>query len=220
MSMKLKIDGAEIILDVEYGKRKKISVHLDDLARIKVKAPKGTSEEVIANLIRHNFKLISGKREQMLEALKPRESRKYQCEGSFLLLGKEKHIGELIQTEGLGEEEQRASLKKFYIKECKRIVDERVKLYKKQLSVNPKSVEIMDSRTKWGSCDSNRHLKFNYALAMVPLELIDYVVVHELCHIVHMNHDRSFWRLVGRIVPDYKKKIELLNRYTQHAMDE
>ncbi|AHM57519.1 hypothetical protein EAL2_808p00120 (plasmid) [Peptoclostridium acidaminophilum DSM 3953] len=218
--MKIKIDDAEIMLDVEYGKRKKISVHLDDLARIKVKAPKGTSEEVIANLIRHNFKLISDKREQLLEALKPREARKHSGEGSFLLLGKEDHIGAIIQTEGLGEEEQKASLKKFYIKESKRIIDERVKLYKKQLSVNPKSVEIMDSRTKWGSCDSTRKLKFNYALAMVPLELIDYVVVHELCHIIHMNHDRSFWRLVGSIVPDYKRKIEQLNRYTQHTMEE
>lgn len=218
--MKIKINDTEIILDVEYGKRKKISVHLDDLARIKVKAPKGTSEEVIANLIRHNFKLISDKRDQMLEALKPRESRKCSGQGSFLLLGKEQPIGELIQTEGLSEEEQRASLKKFYIKECKRIIDKRVKHYKGQLRVNPKSVEIMESRTKWGSCDSNRCLKFNYALAMVPLELIDYVVVHELCHIEHMNHDRSFWRLVGSIVPDYKRKIEQLARYTQHAMKE
>jgi len=218
--MKIKINDAEIILDVEYGKRKKISVHLDDLARIKVKAPKGTSEEVIANLIRHNFELISDKRQQILEALKAREARKYSGEKKFLLLGREQHIGELIQSEGLSEEEQMASLKKFYIKECKSVIDKRVKLYKKQLRVNPKSVEIMDSRTKWGSCDSNRCLKFNYALAMVPLELIDYVVVHELCHIEHMNHDRSFWRLVGSIVPDYKRKIEQLARYTQYTMDE
>jgi len=218
--MKIKINDAEIILDVEYGKRKKISVHLDDLARIKVKAPKGTSEEVIANLIRHNFELISDKRQQILEALKAREARKHSGEKKFLLLGREQHIGELIQIEGLSEEEQMTSLKKFYIKECKSVIDKRVKLYKKQLRVNPKSVEIVESRSKWGSCDSNRCLKFNYALAMVPLELIDYVVVHELCHIEHMNHDRSFWRLVGSIVPDYKRKIEQLARYTQYTMDE
>jgi len=137
-----------------------------------------------------------------------------------LLLGKVCPLGTLIETDGLGVEDMKLNLKKFYIKQCKKVIDERVKYYKKQLRVNPKSIEIMDSRTKWGSCDSNRHLKFNYALAMVPLELIDYVVVHELCHIVHMNHDRSFWRLVGSIVPDYKKNIELLNRYTQHTMDE
>jgi predicted metal-dependent hydrolase len=50
---------------------------------------------------------------------------------------------------------------------------------------------------------------------MAPLEAIDYVVVHELCHLQHMNHDRSFWRLVGSILPDYKKREEYLSKYGQ-----
>ena len=137
-----------------------------------------------------------------------------------LLLGKVHPIGGLIEIQGLNEAQIMNGLKRFYMRKCKSVIEERVKLYKKQLRVNPKSVEIVESRSKWGSCDSNRCLKFNYALAMVPLELIDYVVVHELCHIEHMNHDRSFWRLVGSIVPDYKRKIEQLARYTQYTMDE
>ena len=52
---------------------------------------------------------------------------------------------------------------------------------------------------------------------MAPIEVIDYVIIHELCHLLHMNHDRSFWRRVGSIMPDYKEKEEYLERYG-HSM--
>jgi hypothetical protein len=48
---------------------------------------------------------------------------------------------------------------------------------------------------------------------MAPVEVIDYVIIHELCHLLHMNHDRSFWRKVGSLMPDYKEKEEYLARY-------
>ncbi len=65
---------------------------------------------------------------------------------------------------------------------------------------------ISDSKSTWGTCDSMRQLTFNWKLAMAPLEVIDYVVVHEMCHLVHLNHDRSFWRLVGKILPNYEQR--------------
>ena len=105
------------------------------------------------------------------------------------------------------------NLKKFYISSCKKIVNQRVKIYQEQLRVKPKSIQVDESKVKWGSCTSNKKITFNYKLAMAPLESIDYVVVHELCHIIHMNHERSFWRKVGSILPDYKKRQEYLQRY-------
>lgn len=130
-----------------------------------------------------------------------------------LYLGKEVFVNQLIYTEGLTEEELQKNLKKFYISSCRKTINQRVKIYQKQLRVKPKSIEVNDSKTKWGMCTSNRNITFNYMLAMLPIELIDYVVVHELCHILHMNHDRSFGRKVGSIFPDYKKKDEHLKMY-------
>src|SRR6185312_12477776 len=108
-------------------------------------------------------------------------------------------------------------LKKFYINSCKTIVAERVKIYQKQLKVNTKMMEIVESKAKWGRYSSDRNLAFNYRLAMAPIDVIDYVVIHELCHIHHMNHDRSFWRRVGSIMPDYKEKEAFLARHG-HSM--
>jgi predicted metal-dependent hydrolase len=79
------------------------------------------------------------------------------------------------------------------------------------------TIEVVESKTKWGSCSSDKNLTFNYRLAMAPIEVIDYVIIHELCHLLHMNHDRSFWRRVGSIMPDYKEKQDFLAR-NGHSM--
>ena len=131
----------------------------------------------------------------------------------LLYMGKEYLIEELIMAKDLEEEEAEKRLKKFYITSCKKIVAERIKIYQQQLRVKPKIIEVVESKKQWGSCNTKRELTFNYRLVMAPIEIIDYVVVHELCHLLHMNHDRSFWRLVGSILPDYKKRQEFLNLY-------
>ena len=145
------------------------------------------------------------------------KTKEYQDKGKFLHLGKYYFLHELIETNELNEEELENNLKKFYFSSCKKIVGERIKIYQTQLKVKPKTIEVVESRTKWGSCSSDKKLTFNYRLAMAPIEVIDYVIIHELCHLAHMNHDRSFWRRVGSIMPDYKEKQEFLARHG-HAM--
>ena len=122
-------------------------------------------------------------------------------------------LNELIETQGLSEEELKIKLKKFYIKSFKKIVNKRVKLYQEELRVKAKSIEVNESISKWGACTSTKKITFNYRLVMAPMESIDYVVVHELCHILHMNHDRSFWRKIGSVLPDYKKRQAYLENY-------
>ena len=139
-------------------------------------------------------------------------TRVYEDKGKFLYLGKECFLHELIETSELKEEELNKNLKKFYFSSCKKIVGERINRYQIQLRVKPKTIEVVESKTKWGSCSSDKNLTFNYRLAMAPIEVIDYVIIHELCHLMHMNHDRSFWRRVGSIMPDYKEKEEYLAR--------
>jgi len=98
------------------------------------------------------------------------------------------------------------ALKRFYYQNCKALVERRIRYYQSSFKVKPRSIRIMDSNSRWGTCDSNLQLTFNWKLAMAPLEVIDYIVVHEMCHMVHLNHDRSFWRLVGKMLPDYKER--------------
>ncbi|TCT16249.1 hypothetical protein EDC18_102266 [Natranaerovirga pectinivora] len=109
-----------------------------------------------------------------------------------------------------GEIDLSIALQSFYIKTSRKLIEERLKLYQSQFKVKYKSYSIENDSSKWGSCSSKRHLTFNWKLIMFPIEAIDYVVIHELCHLIHLNHDRSFWRLVGKVCPNYKEAMAIL----------
>ncbi|OMD38876.1 M48 family metallopeptidase [Paenibacillus odorifer] len=211
--MKIEYDNQVIEFNVQYGNGKKISIHIDSSGRITLKAPKKTSEETIKSVVERHGKLIVEKLQSIEVNKETPKLKEYEDEGKFLYLGKYYSLQELIETGDLNEEELKLKLKKFYFASCKKIVGERINRYQTQLRVKPKTIDIVESRTKWGSCSSDKKLTFNYRLAMAPVEVIDYVIIHELCHLLHMNHDRSFWRKVGSLMPDYKEKEEYLARY-------
>lgn len=66
------------------------------------------------------------------------------------------------------------------------------------------TITVRDQKSRWGSCSSRGTLSFNYRLMFAPPSVLDYVVVHELCHLTHMNHSRDFWDMVARVMPEYK----------------
>lgn len=217
VSMKVEIENDTIVFNVEYRKRDKLSIEIDQVGFITIKAPKNTSEDTIVKAVKENSKWIVQKLHQISETKKVSNIKKsYHNQGKFFYIGKEFFLHELIDTCELGEEELKSKLKKFYISSLKKIIEERLKIYQQQLGVKPKIVDIVEYKGQWGSCSSSKKLTFNYRLAMFPIEIIDYVIVHELCHLIHMNHDRSFWRLVGSILPDYKKRQEFLVSYGQY----
>jgi hypothetical protein len=73
-------------------------------------------------------------------------------------------------------------------------------------------VSIRDQKTRWGSCSAKSNLNFSYKLLYLPLELADYVIVHELCHLQEMNHSDRFWRLVEKVLPDYQVQRKRLKK--------
>ena len=89
---------------------------------------------------------------------------------------------------------------------------QRLMYYAPKIGVTFERVAIRNQKGRWGSCSSKGNLNFNYRLHYLPQELMDYVVVHELSHRIHMNHSRDFWALVGQYDKDYKQhQTELRN---------
>ena len=86
----------------------------------------------------------------------------------------------------------------------------RVRHYAALLEVSPRKITIRSQRTRWGSCSAKGNLNFNCLLMLTPPEVMDYVVVHELCHRKEMNHSPRFWADVERILPDYKVRRKWL----------
>jgi len=89
--------------------------------------------------------------------------------------------------------------------EALRVIPERVRHYAGLLGVRPTGITIRNQRTRWGSCSSKGRLNFNCLLMLTPPEVLDSVVVHELCHLKEMNHSAAFYREVYRIFPEYDR---------------
>ena len=94
---------------------------------------------------------------------------------------------------------------KALTEKAKVIIPERVKYYAPKIGVTYNRITIRCQRTRWGSCSSKGNLNFNCLLALFPIEVIDSVVVHELCHRKHMNHSPQFYAEIEKVFPEYRK---------------
>ena len=216
--------GETIRFEIKYKNRTSIGIIIDSYGNIEVQAPKGTPNGRVLQLLEDKWDLIQQKLKEMRDRLQGPQKKVYEYGESFLYMGKTYPI-EIFQDINITQdhvvfkeeklhiyvkrsdtEKIKQALKRFYYQQCKDLVEKSISSYQRNFKTKPRSLRITDSKTTWGTCDSNRQLTFNWRLAMAPQEVIDYVVVHEMCHMVHMNHDRSFWRLVGKIMPDYKEK--------------
>lgn len=89
---------------------------------------------------------------------------------------------------------------------ARNLVRDRLEYFNQFYGYSYSRITIRDQKSRWGSCSSSGTLSFNYRLALIPQELADYVVVHELCHLKEMNHSSRFWNLVSRTIPNYRKR--------------
>lgn len=101
----------------------------------------------------------------------------------------------------------------WYKQQARKIIVERVQHYAKLSGAKYKSISITSAETRWGSCSSEKSLNFNWKLIMAPVEVIDYVVCHELAHLTEMNHSRDFWETVRKMYPLYREYRTWLKRH-------
>ena len=126
----------------------------------------------------------------------------------WILKQEQKITRQKAEAEALGilSEEEIKALKK----EARRVFPERAAYYAPLIGVRYGKIFVRAQKTKWGSCSSEGNLSFNYLLLLAPPEVLDSVVVHELCHLKEMNHSARFYAQVLRVFPEYKKHFRWL----------
>jgi len=90
------------------------------------------------------------------------------------------------------------------------VINKRINIFKDRIGVEPALVRIKKQRKRWGSCSSMGNINFNWKLIMAPMSVLDYLVVHELAHLVHPNHSKEYWNLVELIISDYQDRQDWL----------
>jgi len=215
--------GETIAFNLVYKKRKTMGIYVDLYGNVEIRVPKDTAEKNVLQFLEDKWDWVLKSSNEMKEKTGEQKSKNYEHGENFLYLGdaypihvfpnieiKQDYVEfteEVLNVHVKQHEDERIkqALKRFYYQQCKLLVEKRIQINQKNFKTKPRSIRISDNKSNWGSCDSKMQLTFNWKLAMAPLDVIDYVVVHEMCHMVHLNHDRSFWRLVGKIIPNYEK---------------
>lgn len=113
----------------------------------------------------------------------------------------------------IAQDKMMASLISFYKKQAKEILTKRLIYLKSLIKIEPGSIKISNSKGRWGSCSSTGVITLNWRVIMLPPASIDYVIVHELCHLVELNHSKRFWSLVGMFLPNFNELRASIKEY-------
>lgn len=109
-------------------------------------------------------------------------------------------------------------LELWYSDMANNCLPKRVSLLAERVGLRPEKVSIRKYKARWGSCDNQAHIKLNYFLMMLPQWVIDYVLIHELCHLQHLNHSREFWTLVAIHCPEYLQAKRWLKEHQRYLL--
>jgi len=225
-----------IYFEIRRGRRKKsVAILIGPKAQVVVLAPRYLDEERIRAIVQKKARWIIEKQElaRVIRSLNPPKEfvggetfpylgRRYRLEVIRSTVKKEKKCklirGQLRVEIGqeLGEKEARMRVKKalldWYFERAASEIRERIDPWAEQIGKWPRSIEIKDQKARWGSCSASGVIRFNWEIIMAPPPVVDYVIVHELCHLIHLHHSHRFWQKVRSILPDYQESRMLLRQ--------
>ena len=188
--------------------KKIVTVKLENRKNIKHCYMRVLKEDLIQIRANRYFTLYDArnlveKKLDWLEASIKKLSKNSLDEGEFLLLGEVKRM----------EDFRIKNLDLFYKKEIQKILPIKVEEFSKKMQLFPTSISFRKNKRTWGSCNFKNGLNFNILLMKFPIEVMDYVIVHELSHIKHKNHSKDFWNLVAVYCPNYKEIEKLFKNF-------
>jgi predicted metal-dependent hydrolase len=232
----LTFGGTRIVYQIQRSQRRRtLAITVNPDATVVVMAPKGERAVRIAAEMQRKAAWIV-KQQDWIHRHHPKRPRQFVSGETFLYLGRQYHLriareakanrSTILQSRGSfwiqlpsastaddGVPATRRLLVRWYRQHAQEYLNVCATDLARKLGVMFASVRPLDMKTRWGSGGPNGHLRFNWRIIMAPRRLVEYVVAHELCHIVHNQHSPEFWRLLGRILPDYEQLRQQLAEF-------
>ncbi|HCH33135.1 MAG TPA: M48 family peptidase [Oceanospirillaceae bacterium] len=219
------IDKLEFSIEVIRTNRKKsASVQVVD-RQVQVIIPQALADERIEQIVRDKTPWIRDKlRKQAL--LKPKKLKEYVSGEAFSYLGRNYRL-KVIQGSSeavkltLGklavgaDADIKQELTSWYMQHAEKRLNEKVVRFAQVMGVVPNSVKVKSYKSRWGSCSRSGDISFHWAIIMAPHYIVDYVVIHELCHMIHHNHSPAFWQQVEKVLPNYRECRDWLKHHGQ-----
>jgi len=215
--------------DIIRSRRKTVAVEITKDGEVLVRAPLRLARREVLAFVHQNHAWITRKLDQARARKGQITLRQFRDGEAFPFLGEQHRLRFVAGADYLCKQNGEFHLgielssragdlfRTWYRARAREILEERVAHFALLMGLACRSVRITDARERWGSCSAAGTLNFAWRLTMAPPPIIDYVIVHELTHLVEMNHSRRFWERLGRILPDYARRRKWL-RENEHLL--
>ncbi|MEN6413221.1 MAG: SprT family zinc-dependent metalloprotease [Veillonellales bacterium] len=217
---------------VTYQKRRKtLRIKLLDKNKLEITAPFNYSKADIREIIQSKQKWILTQVEKLTAIENNPVNKSVNHGSSILFLGKpytlsisyyqsqkprviEQENNIFLQlpsaTAGIGTMNPEFVLKQWYVESAGKILADKTAAWAAKIGVSPQRICIKEQRTRWGSCSTRGNINYNWRIIMAPPPVIDYLVIHELCHLLVLNHSSQFWQQVANYLPEFKQHRDWL----------
>ena len=213
----------ELEIEITRSKRKTVSIYVERDGTVSALVPENLSDADLQSVIKKKEYRIHKNLAEWIQLNENHVEREYVNGQSFLYFGRnyrlkilETTLGEVRFTKGyfyLGRGDlpkARQYFTEFYRQKLKSKIHPIVKTYAEQVGVKPNEIKVMELQNRWASCSSLGNVNFHWKCAMAPIDVLHYIVVHELVHLIHPNHSEAFWHEVDKVMPGYERQKEWL----------
>ncbi len=219
-----------ITYEVIRSRRSTADIIIERDGSVLVRAPEWADDDQVANIVESKHYWIYQGLAEWRDLNATRMLREYKNGEGFLYLGRNYRLtlttdqdeplrlknGRFTLRRDLVEQGEIAAAKRafrdFYVAKGLKRLRDRVSYYAPKVGVEPKGVDVRDLGHRWASCSPSGKLAFHWKCMMAPQTIIDYIVVHELCHIHHGDHTDAFWNEVDKVMPDFRERKEWLRK--------
>lgn len=216
---------------IKRPRRRTVSISVKPDCSVRLLVPANLPEKKIIELIKQKSSWVEGKIAYFQELQKRHKQKKYVSGECFKYLGRSYRLKIVHNDEnkdvkllngtfnipvpsGLQQGEQTLliirRLSTWYQNHALTRLEEKVRRYSAEVGIYPTSVGVKGYKSRWGTCHLDGRIYFNWRIIIAPHSVVDYLVVHELCHLVHHNHSKRYWKQVETILPDYSEREEWL----------
>lgn len=209
---------------IERSKRKTLSLTVLKNGNVIVKAPITMKDEIINRFVEEKQSWLQEKLSSIKETQNKFEDiisgakimiygNKYSVVKADIKSIQTSDKFELFVPNKYEGEKQSKAISTWLKKLAKKVLSERLSFIENRINLKSTSLKIGDSRGRWGSCNSYGNIILNYRVVMLPPKIIDYVIVHELCHLLELNHSKKFWQNVEKFLPNYEIQRKNIKEY-------
>lgn len=226
----------ELIIVRTKKRRRTVALSIKPPSKLVVRAPYKTAFSFIEEFIFERAKWILARFNELQEKHQHQKNYQYINGEEFYFLGAA-YLLQIIEYDKIrtrcemrtsslivsanhdsSKYEIRRCLVTWYQKQAKTYFLQRLNFWSEKLNIRFNHFSISSAKTRWGSCNYKNDIRLNWRLMMMTSSIIDYVVIHELCHVIHKNHSKRFWSLVAKAMPDYKQHQEQLKKWARELI--